>query len=199
MTVDTDTMQEGYAGPVRAHQRTAEFDQLVELFKDRQPLRVLEIGTYEGGTLYHWLQNAPDGAVVVSVDDYRMGVDNRALYPSWTPGWVTIRVFCGDSHDPSIVEAVAENGPYDFVFIDADHSYGAVKADWAMCREMCAPGAVVAFHDILPPSAAHPEIEVSVLWEEIKAGGYETCEFVADRSAPWGGIGVVFLPEETSA
>jgi predicted O-methyltransferase YrrM len=181
----------GPAAPVPVYQHEAEFTALLDIYKDWAPSRVLEVGTYHGGTLYHWLQNATEGATVVSVDRYSEGVDNRHLYPEWRPESVTLHAVSGDSHDPAIVSHVATYGPYDWVFIDAGHYYDEVRQDWELYGPMCAPGGVVCFHDILPPSANHPEIEVSRLWREIQAE-YTTEEIIFDAAADWGGIGIVY-------
>ncbi len=186
------TAAEGYPAPVPVLQRTDEFDQLLALYRARRPTRVLEVGSYEGGTLYHWLVAARPGAVVVSIDNHSMGSDNRHLYAEWAPAGVSVHAIVGDSRAEETRTAARLLGPYDWVFIDADHSYAAVAADWASYGQMCAPGAVIALHDILPASAAYPEIQVSRLWAEIKVD-HTTTEFIADRAAPWGGIGVVFL------
>lgn len=189
-----DPRQEGFGdGPVHVHQRTHEFAELLDLYEHLQPSRILEIGSYEGGTLYHWLQNAAPGAVLVSVDDFRMGIDNRRLYPEWTPEGVECYAVNGDSHDPETINQVAVYAPFDWVFIDADHSYQAVRHDWETYWPLCKPGGIVAFHDILGPTEQHPEIEVSRLWREIQQAGLLTRELVADPGAPWGGIGVVYL------
>ena len=177
--------------PPVAMQHAAELDALLELYTARKPRRVLEIGTYEGGTLYHWLKGRPK--IVVSVDDFSMGGDNRSLYPGWTPARTRLEVVAGSSRDPETFEAVAPLAPFDWAFIDADHSYPAVRADWELYLPLCE--GVIAFHDILPPSADHPEIQVSALWAEIKDAGYRTVELIDDPGAPWGGIGVVFLDE----
>ena len=183
----------GPPAPVPVFQWETEFDQLLKVYRERAPKRVLEIGTFHGGTLFHWLQNATEGISVVSVDSYAVGVDNRHLYKSWCPAGVEVVAFKGDSHDPFVATQVEAYGPYEWVWIDAGHYYPEVKADWETYRPMCAPGGLVCFHDILPPSQAHPEIEVSQLWEEIKQAGYKTEEIVADRAASWGGCGLVFV------
>ncbi len=54
----------------------------------------------------------------------------------------------GNSHDSEIVARVREFVPFDFLFIDGDHSYEGVKADYENYSPMVKPGGMVAFHDI---------------------------------------------------
>jgi predicted O-methyltransferase YrrM len=193
--VTTATQLPGYGppAPVPVFQWEQEFTQLLDLYRELAPRRVLEVGTFHGGTLYHWLTNAADGATVVTVDSYAAGVDNRSLYDGWVPDGVTLQVVAGKSAAESTVAQAKAWAPYDFIFIDAGHYYTEVKADWEAYLPLAQKGAVVAFHDILPPSVEHPEIEVARLWAELKEE-FETEEFVADPDASWGGIGVVRLP-----
>jgi predicted O-methyltransferase YrrM len=37
--------------------------------------------------------------------------------------------------------------PLDFVFIDGDHSYEGVKADWVGFKQLVGPGGIIALHD----------------------------------------------------
>ena len=88
-------------------------------------------------------------------------------------------LFIGNSRAPSLVAAVQALGPYDFCFIDGDHSYEGVKADW----ENYGPHAkIVAFHDIIN------NVDCFRLWNEIK-GGYRHVEYT---SSIWLGIGILF-------
>lgn len=179
--------------PVPIFQWETEFQTLLELYRRLAPTFVLEIGTYHGGTLYHWLDNASSYALVVSVDSYTAGVDNRHLYDDWVPTGVKLEVIAGDSRDPVTREMVEDCADeYDWLFIDAGHYYAEVRHDWQTYRPFVRSGGVVAFHDILPPTVAHPEIEVAYLWEEIKST-HRTLEIIADRKADWGGIGVVLV------
>ena len=111
----------GPAAPVPIFQWQAEFERLLRLYVKRKPKRVLEIGTYHGGTLYHWLQNARPGTTVVSVDSYVAGVDNRALYQEWCPPRVKVVTIEGDSNSAETAAKVKKHGPFDWVWIDADH------------------------------------------------------------------------------
>ena len=178
--------------PVSIFQWEPEFQVALDLYQRVQPETVLEVGTYHGGTLYHWLRNAAPGARIVSLDSYAVGVDNRHLYDEWVPEGVSLTVLEGDSNSADTAERVAEHGPFEWAFIDAGHYYHEVKEDWLLYGPMVADGGVALFHDILPPSAEHPEIEVARLWEEIKLE-HNCLEIVADREASWGGIGVVQL------
>ena len=183
------------ASPVPLLQNSVEFEEVLRLYRYRKPRKVLEIGTYHGGSLYHWLQNAQPGTTIVTVDSYRVGVDNRHLYPEWTPGDVTLHVIEGDSRHHDTVAAVAEHGPYDFCFIDADHSYEAVLDDWRNYGPLV--NGLVCFHDIVMLGEGVPR-----LWREIKDAGHRTREIVGphqpgprnwglEPDTPWGGIGVV--------
>src|SRR5262245_24442513 len=113
--------------PVPIGQDEAEFAQLLDLYKERQPRRVLEVGTWHGGTLYHWLVNAAPNAVVVAVDDRHF---NAPIYPTWVPPGVELVTIRGNSTDPDVILNVWRHGPYDFTFIDADHHDEMVRADW---------------------------------------------------------------------
>jgi len=175
----------GPPAPVPIIQREEEFSQLLDLYRERQPMRVLEVGTYLGGTLFHWLQNAPIGAVVISVDL----LDNSHLFPGWCAEGVRCEAICGNSNEPETAAQAAEYAPFDWIFIDAGHFEHEVRADWALYGPLAAAGAVVSFHDIV----AYPElprVQVAPLWAELKER-YETMEFCVEGG---GGIGVLFVP-----
>ena len=183
--------------PVPIFQHQFEWSVLMDLYKARAPKRTIEIGTHAGGTLYHLLQSAPPGATVVSVDSYTAHYDNRAMYADWTPKGVTLHAIAGDSHDARTIAQARQHGPYDLIWIDAGHYEAEVQADWDNYRPMAAPGALVAFHDIIT-HASWPSIEVEKVWRRIQRQGYVTQEIVWSTGVPpndqgWGGIGLVFL------
>ncbi len=182
----------GPPAPVPILQGESEFSALLEIFRRHNPLRVLEIGTYHGGTLYHWLQNTDSLTRIVSLDSYAVGVDNRRLYDEWNVDGADLIVMEGNSHLSTTVEKVRRHGPYDFVAIDAGHFYKEVKQDWDNYLPMVKPGGMICLHDILT-HPVWPSIEVGQLWAEIKKD-YLTFEIVADRDAEWGGWGCVMIP-----
>jgi cephalosporin hydroxylase len=175
---------EGAGVSVAVAQTPFELEQMVNLCRTLNPKRILEVGVWHGGTLREWLRLA----------DTVVAVDNQMLDPTTWQQWAAeegadLMLIHGDSHHPDVIAAVAALGPYDFALLDADHSYGGVRADWLNYG----PHAdVVAFHDILP----RPDAQVDRLWAEIKQGR-RTVEIVGTEPVehmdnPVAGVGVVF-------
>lgn len=104
----------------------------------------------------------------------------------------------GDSHDPATLQRVLDTlgEPPDCVFIDADHSYAATKADfdlwWPLVRRM------VGFHDIRMPGTMDFWREVSRLHPSIELVSRDTASACAWQhgattgDVDCGGIGVLF-------
>lgn len=173
--------------PVETLQHPRELERLLDLYRAVEPRRVLEIGTFAGGTLYHWLTNAHPDTVIVSVDGY-WHRDNRHLYPAWTPPGVELIVIQGDSSDETTISQARRYAPYDFTYIDAGHYLHQVTADWDNYAPMTRPGGLVVLHDITPTS--DPTIEVDQLWDHLERQ-YDT-RTIAE---PGGfGFGIVHIP-----
>jgi cephalosporin hydroxylase len=104
----------------------------------------------------------------------------------------------GDSHDPGTLERVRElvrPGSVDLLFVDGDHTYEGVRADFELYGPLVRPGGLIAFHDVLPHSQAGSEVDR--FWREIRSG----CEHWESSDAGdvgfrgvWGGIGVLRQP-----
>jgi predicted O-methyltransferase YrrM len=73
---------------------------------------------------------------------------------------------------PDIVPA-----PIDLLFIDGDHSYEGVKADWATCEPRMSPFGLVVFHDTMWDRKPNdkwyrPDMGVPRFVEELRNQGY---------------------------
>jgi hypothetical protein len=167
--------------------------------------RVLEIGTSSGGTLFVWSWLAGSGGLSVSLDlpegefagSQPLGNEGyprwrASLYEAFVPPGHTLALLKGDSHSEEMldrVQSAAGSEPFDFLFIDGDHSYDGVKRDFEAYLPLVKKGGYVGFHDIVvrPP---HTQCEVERFWREVKEC-YPSQEFIQDRNQGWGGIGLV--------
>ena len=174
--------------PVPLLQHHGEFNQLLDLYRSTQPMRVLEVGTYHGGSLYHWLHNAQPGATIVTVDNYATGIDNSGLYPTWATDHVNLVVIRGDSNHPKTADQTAAYAPYDWIYIDADHHQPNVEQDWRLYSKQAAAGALVVLHDI--SESTDPSIQVAPLWQRLQQ--HHTTTVIAEPGG-WG-IGIVHMP-----
>ena len=192
-----DWVKFAFRSPFVPNQLRAEITAFIEDLSTRRPQAVLEIGTERGGTLLLFTLAAAPDATIISVDmpDGRFGG-----YPTWKASYFRrfampsqqLHLLRANSHALSTlqrVRAILAGRPLDVLFIDGDHSYGGVKADWEMYGPLVAPDGVVAFHDIVKHS---PETgsEVHDFWQELKEK-FEHREIVFDSAQSWGGVGVI--------
>ena len=126
-------------------QVTSELELMLDLYRQVKPKRVLEIGSWDGGTLKEWLtQHKPD--VVVAVDlEHR----NREAYEGWRHPDTILYLYDGQSQEASQIAAMGSHAPYDWVFIDGDHGHDAVAEDVANCLPLVRPGGMMLLHDIV--------------------------------------------------
>ena len=180
-------------GPVETLQYSWEIERLLGIYRGLNPRRVMEIGSYRGGTLYKFIKNSKPGTKMCSVE-----VDpNEALWMGWAKdGGVDLTVIKGWSSDQAVIDRTRkEFGELDFLFIDGDHSYEGVKRDFVTYGPLVRPGGVIAFHDIVMNESDPYHTTVYKLWDEVQTAGYKTQEFFANPESKTCGIGVVFVEE----
>lgn len=160
----------------RASQRADELREFIDLLRRENARRYLEIGARHGDTFFDVMMALPEGSFGVAVDwpgaKWGKGTSRAALEDAVqaikASGRRAHAVF-GDSRSMGIRQMVMVTGPYDAVFIDGDHTYDGVFADWQNYGPMAR---MVAFHDIdgegqIDKSSGFP-VQVPTLWREIR-------------------------------
>jgi hypothetical protein len=179
--------------PVTTLGRPWEMMKLVEEFRAAKPQTVVEIGTFNGGSLWHWLKNAEPGCRIASIDplgDPSCTGSPEQFY-SWVPDHVLYRFFQTSSHEPATVEQVmAFLGveQIDWLFIDGDHQYSSAYRDFTLWGPLVRPGGIICIHDLRPL-----EWGPAQLWNEIQGEGYLTREYIADVNQNNAGVGVIYV------
>ena len=168
-----------------AIQKEQELASFIALVMDLEPCKVIvEVGAFAGGTLWAWSQFS--NARIIGVD----------LPPPGFPDGPQVNdlgmtVICGDSHDPATRDQLIEHldgEPIDMLFIDGDHTYEGVKADYELYSPLVRPDGVIGFHDIRD-HAQQPYIEVKRFWLTLHGDKDEiVCQ---PELGDWGGIGVL--------
>jgi len=179
-------------------QDRAEITSLLQTLEELQPLRILELGTWSGGTLFLFSRISRPDAAIVSVDlpAHNFGGGYSAwrsiLFHSFASSNQTLHLIVGDSHQPAVFNLVREalqGELLDFLFIDADHTYQGVRLDFEMYSPLVRRGGIIAFHDI---ASDNPKTGIVVhgFWDEIKKN-YRYLEHVTNRSKA--GIGLLWI------
>lgn len=138
---------------IRSHLTVKERVKLYELARGRS--NICEIGSYIGASA-----SAMGAAVIKTRDSKILCVDTwnndamsegekdtyEAFLRNTSPVSECIVPMRGYSTDVvSQVSAQVEH--LDLLFVDGDHSYEGVKADWDAYKHLLKPGAIVVFHD----------------------------------------------------
>lgn len=167
----------------------SELEQMVALYRKHKPKRVLEIGCWDGGTLRVWLTDAYPTVVVAVDPEHR----NPEAYEGWRRPRTKLHIGNGFSQSADMVALIREYAPYDWVFVDGDHGYAAVRADVDLCLPLVQSGGVLLLHDITPSTVEETPGPLQV-FQELQDQGYRTDEFTVAERFPWtAGIGVVYL------
>jgi len=184
----------------RAIQVPEEMAALAGILAERKPLRALEVGTAQGGTLLLLTRLASPQATIVSVDlpggKFGGGYSTKRqwFYQRFERRRQRLHLLRGDSHSDEMmarVKAAFGGQPLDYLFIDGDHRYEGVKCDFEMYGPMVRKGGIIAFHDIVD---GEPDAVGGVprFWNEIRHG-HRHREFVRDPRQGGYGIGVLYV------
>jgi predicted O-methyltransferase YrrM len=178
----------------RALQRSFELMTLARRVRRLRPRVIVEIGTHLGGTLFCWTKVAAPDAVLISVD-LPSGPDAEAFKNFLSRGQ---RLICvrADSRAPETLAEIRshlQGRPIDFLFIDGDHRYDAVRTDYNQYGPLVRRGGLIALHDIVS-DRSRPTSEVHRLWEELATSARTESILDVDSRDGFGmGIGLVWV------
>ena len=162
-----------------AHQNYDEIMWLLEKVRLRGVKSILEIGSAHGHTLTLLALAAGEGAKICSIDQGLFAADlDKALAELSASGY-DVHSVRADSTSKEAKAFAEEHGPFDFIFIDGDHSYSGVVNDWLGYEHL---SHCVGFHDI-----AHADHEGKDFWGMLKQH-HQTDEKVVSGM----GIGVIY-------
>ncbi len=72
-------------------------------------------------------------------------------------------MFCSDTNSKKTINNVNKLGPFDLIFIDADHNYQSVKRDFNNYKNVLSKNGLIIMHDIFLPNSGSKKF-----WNEIK-------------------------------
>jgi predicted O-methyltransferase YrrM len=182
-----------------AIQQRSEIARLLDLLRQNPPSYVCEIGTASGGTLFLLAQVCRPDALILSVD-VGLSIERCLIHARFASHRQRIVSVRGDSRTPGTlarVRSLLRAHALDLLFIDGDHSYEGVKADFVNYSPLVRPGGLIVLHDIIrdfgtrygKPSGTYTG-GVPVFWDEIRTKR-KTSEFIEDPAQDGYGIGIV--------
>lgn len=177
---------------VAPSQIRSEITALLDLLAEASPNVVVEIGTGLGGTTLLLARIAAQNATLVTID-LPIGPSRQGLLDSGSKGHQRIWAIRADSHDPSTlsrVQSIIGQQQVDVLFIDGDHSYEGVEADFRLYSPLVQSNGWIVFHDIVSGPSEFVG-GVPDFWSELKRGGRETREFIENRGQRGLGIGLI--------
>lgn len=143
------------------HQHPWELDQLLIELEQIAPVNVVvEIGNFTGDSLRVW-RTALSPECMIGVQD------TDELRPE-TAAELDVIAITGRSQDYTVyrhvLDALADR-PIDFLFIDGDHLYDAVKRDWELYAPLVRSGGIIVLDDAAIED--NETVEVFKFWPEI--------------------------------
>lgn len=149
----------------------------------------IEIGSAFGGSFHLWSTLIQGKKISVDMEPTGQYPQNLTLERMnqrndiWRKHFTDVHCVQGNSHLTTTVDKVAEvlgDDLVDWLFIDAEHTYEGVKADFEMYKHFVRLGGYVGFHDIrmLIADSGNHGPGCGVYWNEIVASGqYKYWEF----------------------
>ena len=170
--------------PDRIEQDYHELAEFISICREQDVRTVLEVGSRYGGTLRTWMKLLPTTHLVTVDKPWEevtgtqelpeLRAEREARWRSWLAPDQKLHCVWGNSHVPESLASVKNRmkdwglTSFDMVFVDGDHRYSGVKADYqdygTMATKLC------GFNDFLSGfPIAKADCDVASFWNEMKA------------------------------
>lgn len=185
-------------------QNIKEFEILLDEYKSLGAERFMEIGSLYGWSLRHFINYSKEGSLGISIDlpvrnfvgpgDRRVEKQEynyKNVWPVWAKEKKCKLYLIPDSSLSQLtldkVKEILQDKKLDFLFIDGDHRYEAIKSDFEMYSPLVRTGGIVGFHDI----GENEEGGGRRFWNEIKLN-FKHKEILKDKNNEKG-IGILYI------
>lgn len=171
----------------RALHNHGEFTVLLTLLDQARPLRIIETGTWAGGSAWAF-SRLTSVKHIITIDPAPQpgALELLASLP------VRTTLFQVDSTTAAAQEytrMALEGAMADVLFIDGGHEYRTARHDFEAYSPMVRPGGLIVLHD----TQGHPAsdlVQVPQLWAELRTT-HQTTELVDIPGGP-GGTGIIW-------
>lgn len=122
--------------------------EVVDRVRDREPETVVEIGTWRGGSLYVWSRCFETADHIISIDINN--VRHRRLFDHFNEE-KQIDFVLGESSTDETVKHVSRllgDDTIDFLYIDGNHAYESVSADFEAYRPLMSKNGIIGLDDV---------------------------------------------------
>lgn len=185
-------------------QNLEEFTILLQEFEALNVNCFMEIGSMYGWSLQHFIHYSSNDSIAVVIDlpvrnfvgqdDWRVNTQEynyRNVWPQWAKAKNCKLYLIPDSSAKMTTfnkaKEILKGNQLDFLFIDGDHRYEAIKSDYEMYSSLIRPGGIIGFHDI----GEKEEGGGSKFWNEIK-NNFKHREILLDTKQEKG-IGILYV------
>lgn len=151
----------------KASQNKVEWQKVLQFVGEIHPKVIVEIGTHRGFSALDFFKAFdPELLITIEIDPHEVSDEFNQLPDG------RVHLVEGNSHTEEIVNKVADilgDRYIDFLYIDGDHHYDAVKADFEMYEPLVRVGGIIGLDDIMlnDPRYVLAGVEVNRFWNEL--------------------------------
>ncbi len=155
----TEAYENFYLNPLPAIQQNRnEIENFIKILLNKKEKKIcLEVGLgHYGSTHFIWRQIF-DKTITIEADWSRVkdfGLNMTNFHGKYVLGDKKSHFIHGFSYNPKSLLSLKEilkNEKLDFLFIDGDHKYESIMADYLLYKNFVQEGGIIGFHDYLLP------------------------------------------------